>query len=376
MLDPHLLGFRPLTMEDLPLLHRWINQTPEVKEFWAYGAETPLEAVLAKYGPRIRGEQPTSPYLILYADRPIGYIQRYLWRDYGDVARAQGLAEESAGLDLFIGDPAYLHQGLGPHILRTFLKRYIFADPSVESCLLLVETRNASALRGYAKAGFVALKEIPDLDGEPGPVYLLRVGRTAMLPPAAGPAVNPAFGALRAGPIVLYRITEQNADHVRSLLRDQPPEIRSEFEASYLPEYDEAGRQTLFGFYATLHGELAGLSLLAVDSWKDGRGCTGADTLPHMRGRGVAPGSKPHLFYLAFELLGLNRVETGCFVSNLASKRSLEKTPGLRFEGVLREYGRNDRGEYEDELRYAILRSDWLRLYREQRVEVLPEERP
>lgn len=186
------------------------------------------------------------------------------------------------------------------------------------------------------------------------------------------------FGAIQVGPIVLYRITEQNAADVRKLLQSQPDhhEILAEFDTSYQPRFDDTGRQVRFGFYTTLDGELAGLSLLVVDRWHHARGYTGADTLPHMRGRGVAPGSKPHLFYLAFELLGLNRVETGCFVSNTASRRSLEKTPGLQFEGVLRQYGRNDRGEFEDEYRYAILKSDWLTHYDRSQVVLLPHDKP
>lgn len=186
------------------------------------------------------------------------------------------------------------------------------------------------------------------------------------------------FGAIRVGRIVLYRITSQNTDYIRSRLRQQPDieEVLAEFENEYLPQFDAQGRQTRFGFYSTLDGELAGLSLLVVDSWHHARGCTGADVIPHVRGRGVTPGSKPHLFYLAFEMLGLNRVETGYFVSNRSSKRSLEKTPGLRFEGVLRENGRNARGEFEDEYRYAILKSDWEALYDKSQVLLLPEDRP
>ena len=126
-----------------------------------------------------------------------------------------------------------------------------------------------------------------------------------------------------------------------------------------------------YGFYALLGDELAGLSLLDIDSWETSTASTGADTLPHMRGRGVAPRSKPHLFYLAFEILKLNRVETGCFVSNLSSRRSIEKTAGFRFEGCKRESGLNDRGEFEDELFYAILRRDWEALYDKTQIVVL-----
>lgn len=79
----------------------------------------------------------------------------------------------------------------------------------------------------------------------------------------------------------------------------------------------------------------------------------------------------PHLFYPAFELLGLNRVETGCLVSNTASKRSTEKTAGFQFEGVARESGLNGQGEFEDQYLYAILRRDWFRLYDASQVKVL-----
>lgn len=180
---------------------------------------------------------------------------------------------------------------------------------------------------------------------------------------------------LRYGQLELHRITLDNLAIVRGMFENEPDsqELIEEMEAEYLPKYDEEKRLSLYGFYALLEGKLAGLSLLAIDSWPDARGSTGADILPHMRGRRVAPGSKPPLFYLGFELLGLNRIETGHFVSNRASKRSIEKTPGFRLEGLMREHGRNDDGEFEDALLYAILRRDWLELYQEAKVEVIHE---
>jgi hypothetical protein len=38
----------------------------------------------------------------------------------------------------------------------------------------------------------------------------------------------------------------------------------------------------------------------------------------------------------------------------------------------LREYARNPQGDFEDELRYAILKRDWLKLYDPDQVIVLP----
>ena len=113
------------------------------------------------------------------------------------------------------------------------------------------------------------------------------------------------------------------------------------------------------------------MSLLGIDSFKEKKGYTGADTFLHMRGKGVAPRSKPHLFYFGFELLGLHRLATGCLISNHASKRSIEKTPGFIFEGVSRESGINDEGEFEDEYLYAILRKDWLTLYDNTKIKII-----
>jgi ribosomal-protein-serine acetyltransferase len=132
------------------------------------------------------------------------------------------------------------------------------------------------------------------------------------------------FNALRCGLITLWRITEANFAHVQALFSGYPDSayMLGELLDSYRPSYDQDGRQNLYGFYATLEGVLSGGSLLGVSSWMDGRGYTGADTFLHMRGRGVAPGSKPHLFYLGFGLLGLNRIETGCLART--------RPPGVR----------------------------------------------
>jgi ribosomal-protein-serine acetyltransferase len=182
-----------------------------------------------------------------------------------------------------------------------------------------------------------------------------------------------SFSALRSNAVTLHRITESNVAEVRRLFSGFPDSgyMLAELESSYLPEYDGERRQTAFGFYSTLYDTLAGCSLLGVSSWAERRGFTGADTFLHMRGRGVAPLSKPLLFYLGFELLGLHRIETGCFVSNLASRRSIDKTPGFVFEGTLREYARNPQGQFEDEHRYAILKTDWQRSYDASGIEVV-----
>ena len=177
---------------------------------------------------------------------------------------------------------------------------------------------------------------------------------------------------LHSDAITLYLINEDNATTVSNMFKGFPDseEMVNELNKNYLPEYENSKR-TKFGFYTMFNGVLAGMSLLGVDSFTERKGYTGADTFLHMRGKGVAPGSKPHLFYFGFEILGLNRLATGCLISNVASKRSIEKTPGFIFEGISRESGLNDEGELEDEYLYAILRKDWLRLYDKSHVKVI-----
>jgi ribosomal-protein-serine acetyltransferase len=179
--------------------------------------------------------------------------------------------------------------------------------------------------------------------------------------------------SLHSGELSLYLITAENFAQVRAMFENEPEsdELVEELEESYQPKFDSENRLTFYGFYIIKAGRLAGLTLLQVDSWRDARGSTGADVLPGWRGQGIAPASKPPLFYLGFGLLGLNRIETGHIVSNIASQRSIEKTPGFRLEGLLREYERNDEGEFEDTLYYGILKRDWLDLYKDITVEVV-----
>jgi RimJ/RimL family protein N-acetyltransferase len=180
------------------------------------------------------------------------------------------------------------------------------------------------------------------------------------------------FKALYADQITLFLINGDNLDDVYSMFAGFPDsvEMTAEIAGHYVPEF-ESGQRTKYGFYAKLENELAGLSMLGIDNFKERKGYTGADTLLHMRGKGIAPRSKPHLFYLAFEMLGLHRVETGCLVSNLASKRSIEKTPGFQLEDIMRESGLNDEGKLEDQYLYSILRSDWVKLYDPVKVKVI-----
>ena len=72
--------FRPLAADDIPLLHRWLNN-PLVAEWYGLGVENipfpALEQVETNYLPRVRGEKPTYCYIMCLGEREFGYVQTY-----------------------------------------------------------------------------------------------------------------------------------------------------------------------------------------------------------------------------------------------------------------------------------------------------------
>lgn len=78
---------------------------------------------------------------------------------------------------------------------------------------------------------------------------------------------------------------------------------------------------------------------------------------PSMHGRGLGTEFAAALVDLAFDGLGVRRVEAACFAENLASRRVMEKI-GLRLEGVFREESLHRSGRWLDGMSYALLASE------------------
>ncbi|MGH7780390.1 MAG: GNAT family N-acetyltransferase [Candidatus Binataceae bacterium] len=173
--DAARVHFRTLAHDDLRRMHRWINDDPEVRQWWSREAG-PLEKIVAKYAPRIGAPGPTRSYIIQYDTNPIGYIQEYLISEHRDWQRIVGVAEVCAGVDLFVGEAAYRGRGRGAAILRKFVREVVFARPEVESCIIGPDENNARAIRSYEKAGFRPLKRIYDPDSNEHDL-LLRIWR-------------------------------------------------------------------------------------------------------------------------------------------------------------------------------------------------------
>lgn len=171
------LGFRRVEAGDLALLNRWYH-APHVLQWYTFRLYS-NEEVVAKMLPRIRGESPTDPYLILVVELPVGYIQTYRVVEHQEYNQYVQADEHTAGLDLFIGEADYLHRGLGAPILRAFLEQIVFVQPWAKACIVGPEPGNQVAIRAYEKAGFSYWKTV-QIPGEPQPECLLRATRGAL----------------------------------------------------------------------------------------------------------------------------------------------------------------------------------------------------
>lgn len=163
--------------------------------------------------------------------------------------------------------------------------------------------------------------------------------------------------------IVLINDENKKYLHQQFLNSDESDYFCNELTRVSNARVDANDRRTRYGFYTLYEDQLAGLNLLGISNWEKKIGYTGVDVLPHLRGRGIAPATKPLLFYLGFELLKLELIETGCLVSNLSSKRSIEKTKGFQYVGILKDYHQHEDGRLEDEYRYFITRPVWEKEY-------------
>ena len=152
------ISFRPLDKDDLPLLHRWLNE-PHMRTFYQ---KTPLtiESVIEKYTPRIERKVPAHSHIVLADGTAIGKIQCYRAVDYPDFAGEIGV-EDGISVDLFIGEPAFLGQGLGKAMLGAYLHLVAFVlFPEETRCYICHEKSNIPALSCSKSAGFEYVRDV------------------------------------------------------------------------------------------------------------------------------------------------------------------------------------------------------------------------
>lgn len=155
-----MISFRPLEESDYQFLLTWL-QRPHVKKWWDDGDDT-----LTKVSRHYSSDPDTTFRYIFESDghRPIGYIQYYLE------------PERVVGIDLFIGEPAFLNQGIGTAVVTAFVEM-VCARCDPKKIVIDPEPMNTRAIRCYEKVGFVFAEIGLGEDGKQA--YFMNIERDA-----------------------------------------------------------------------------------------------------------------------------------------------------------------------------------------------------
>jgi aminoglycoside 6'-N-acetyltransferase len=148
-----VVGFRLVAETDFPLMTGWLAQ-PHVRTFFQR-KPTNFEEVTAKYGRRVRGEDPTWCHLALDGvGRPFGYLQCYRNLDWPDWA-AEIDVKDGLSIDLYIGEPDFVGRGYGRAMLGGYIREAAFPlYPGETRCFIAHAHDNAAALACSRSVGF------------------------------------------------------------------------------------------------------------------------------------------------------------------------------------------------------------------------------
>jgi len=178
--------FRPLTVDDLDDLRRWLN-APHVYEWWGVtsgpgslggpGADAATaEQVHEKYAPGIASDDATTHRHVIEVDgRAVGLIQHYRLED--EPAYASDIGERAAGaagVDLLVGELDDVGRGVGAAAIDAYVRDVVFADPSVTRAVAGPHPDNRRSCRAFEKAGFVAVRDVVVPESGPERVHVRR----------------------------------------------------------------------------------------------------------------------------------------------------------------------------------------------------------
>jgi AacA4 family aminoglycoside N(6')-acetyltransferase len=163
------IRLRPMTEQDLPMLHDWLNR-PHIVEWW--GGERPtLEHVRHDYMPSVLARQRVAPYIATLDGEPFAYAQSYVAMGAGDGWWEDETDPGVRGIDQSIAAPELLGIGLGTRLVRALVD-LLFSDPAVTKVQTDPSPNNHRAIRCYEKAGLRRVKTIVTPDGPA--LYMLR----------------------------------------------------------------------------------------------------------------------------------------------------------------------------------------------------------
>jgi RimJ/RimL family protein N-acetyltransferase len=154
--DSDRLGFRPLGDDDLPMLHRWLNE-PDVVRWWE-GDDVSWDGVQDRYGAERREHDSVEMHVVTLDGRPVGWMQCWFLADEDEM---QGWVEHgfdpatAAGIDYLVASPSDRGVGLGTAMIDAYVARVVFGEhPWITAVGSDPDDGNERSWRALAAAGF------------------------------------------------------------------------------------------------------------------------------------------------------------------------------------------------------------------------------
>jgi 8-oxo-dGTP pyrophosphatase MutT (NUDIX family) len=136
------LSFQPLAYADLPALTSWFAE-PHVAP-WYPGPES-LDAIHAKYGPRIERIDPVAVHILSVDGDPAGFFQHH-----------PAQTPDEIGIDYLIGVPDLIGLGIGTQAIWAYVRDVVLAyHPGAAHVIADPTADNLRSIRALEKAGFV-----------------------------------------------------------------------------------------------------------------------------------------------------------------------------------------------------------------------------
>lgn len=156
--------FKPVTASQRTLLHAWLEQDYIQQWIHGVGLQNTLKG-LETFLKRQESGKPTDSYADITnhwlgydGDKPFVYLLTTCLAkdDHNEYTRYSETAGPFITLDIFIGDTAYLGQGLASQVIKEFL---LSRFPEVREIFIDPEKSNVRAVHVYQKVGFSIVGE-------------------------------------------------------------------------------------------------------------------------------------------------------------------------------------------------------------------------
>ena len=164
------VSFRRLVDDDLPMLHRWLNE-PGVVQWWE-GDDVSWDNVVREYGSA--QTDPVEFWIASIDGRDVGWIQCYAAADEPEECEpwwALCVDRTAAGIDYLVGEPVDRGAGVGSALIRTFVSDIVFGlHPEWTQACAAPYAANVASWRALEKAGF---RFAGIVDDDAGPCRLM-----------------------------------------------------------------------------------------------------------------------------------------------------------------------------------------------------------